>query len=71
MLRFLLLLLTAYIIWRLVKAVMAVLMQPRMEKTSPKVHSSAPTTTPKPYMDIQDAEFEELKSDKETGEGNG
>jgi hypothetical protein len=71
MLRFLLLLVTGYIVWRLVKAVMTLLMQPGTEKSSQKVHNSAPAKPAQPYVDIQDAEFEEIKSEKNTGEGNG
>jgi len=71
MLRFLLLLLTGYIIWRLVKAVMTLLMQPGSMKSPQSVHNAPPAKPPQPYVDIKDAEFEEIKSEKDPGDANG
>jgi hypothetical protein len=71
LLRFLLLLVTGYIIWRLVKAVMTLLMQPGSGRSQQSVHNGSAAEPPQPYVDIKDAEFEEIKSEKDSEDKNG
>ncbi len=65
MLRFLLLVLLGYIVWRFLRSLFSVVSQPQGARWQRQRKPGEGKPGPRQYVDIKDAEFEDITSEKD------